>query len=69
MYSLYWFAIKKIPTFCNSLSGGLHQNSDGILGTWHDYSELMHIMEFVSEYKSLYSLCAIQADQNERQSF
>ena len=63
MYFLYWFAIKKIPNFCNSLSGRPHQNGEGILRAWHDYSEAMHITEFVSECMSLYSLCVIQAEQ------
>lgn len=56
---LYWVALQKMPNFCNSLSGGPHENSNGILCAWHDYSELMHIMEFVSEYMSLDSLYTI----------
>jgi hypothetical protein len=68
MHILYWIALQTIPNFCNLLSGGSHQNSEDILGAWHDYSEPMHKMEFVSECMSLNSLYTIQTEMRDKAS-
>lgn len=64
---MYGIVLQNIPNSYNALCGGPQQNSEGVLGAWHDHSEAMHIMEFVSECMSLCSLYMLGIDQNERQ--
>ena len=49
MYTLYGVVTQEIPNHSTWVSRGTHQHSDGALSAWKDYSEAMHMMEFLSE--------------------